>query len=392
MDKMDDIPEDTTEVLVYGFDVASFEIMEDLIKPNQPLSEILVNHNISFSTINQLANQAKDIFDVRKIRAGNKYSLIFDKKTKDKLAYFVYEQNPIEYIVFALNDSLSVYKGQKEVETVVRESAGNIETSLYMSMIENGDSPVLIDKLTDIFAWQIDFFTIQKNDKFKVIYEEQLVDGKSVGIGKVKGAWFEHMGESNYAIYFEKDSTSGYYDLEGNSMRKAFLKAPLKYSRISSRYTPRRFHPVLKTMKAHLGTDYAAAPGTPIYSVGDGTIIEAQYSKYNGNYVKVKHNGTYTTQYLHMSRIASGIRSGKRVQQGEVIGYVGSTGLATGPHLCFRFWKNGVQVDPFSLKMPPSKALEEHYLGDYQKLQKEVKAQLDNIAIPDLPNHLAMAE
>jgi murein DD-endopeptidase MepM/ murein hydrolase activator NlpD len=238
---------------------------------------------------------------------------------------------------------------------------------------------MLASELSEIYAWSIDFYRIQKNDAFKVVFEERFVDGVSVGIGEIKYAYFKHRKEDNYAIWFEQDQIGDYYDQDNRSLRKAFLKAPLKFSRISSRYTKKRFHPVQKRFKAHLGTDYAAPTGTPIRTVADGTVIAAKYSKYNGNYVKVKHNGTYTTQYLHMSKIKSGIRKGKRVRQGDVIGYVGATGLATGPHLCYRFWKNGKQVDPYKQKMPASKPISKGNTEKYNEIKKRVIKELDDI-------------
>jgi len=190
------------------------------------------------------------------------------------------------------------------------------------------------------------------------VYEDKSVEGKSIGVGRILAAEFVHFGKPIYSFYFEQDSIGDYFDDEGNSLRKAFLKSPLKFSKISSRYNLNRFHPVQKRFKAHLGTDYAAPQGTPIFTIGNGVVVEAKFSQFNGNYVKIKHNGTYTTQYLHMSKIASGMKPGRRVTQGEVIGYVGSTGLATGPHVCFRFWKNGKQVDHLREDFPTAEPVE----------------------------------
>ena len=223
-------------------------------------------------------------------------------------------------------------------------------------------------------------------DKYIVIFEEELVDGKLIGIKKIVAAEFFHRNEKFYAINFITGNKDDYYDENGNSLRKAFLKAPIKYSRISSRFTYRRLHPVRKVYKAHLGTDYVAPRGTPIHSVGDGVIVAAAYTSANGRYVKVKHNGTYTTQYLHMSKIASGIRSGVTVKQGQVIGYVGHSGLATGDHVCFRFWKNNRQVDPFKEKIPPSKPLANKYMNDFNIYKDVIIATLNNLAFDELNN------
>jgi murein DD-endopeptidase MepM/ murein hydrolase activator NlpD len=237
--------------------------------------------------------------------------------------------------------------------------------------------------LVDVYAWQIDFFRIQKGDWFKVIYEEKLVDGQPVGVGKILAVQFKHEGRQFQAYYFDQGSGTDYFDEEGNSLRKAFLKAPLNFTRISSRYTPRRFHPVQKRWKAHLGTDYAAPTGTPIQTVGDGVVVEAGYNSGNGNYVKVKHNGTYTTQYLHMSRIAKGMRKGAHVKQGQTIGFVGSTGLATGPHLCFRFWKNGKQVDALKVEIPPSEPIESEHLDTFNQVKERYAQRLATIELAE---------
>lgn len=363
--------------LLYGIPVDSMLVIDDVIKPNQNLSEILSQYNVSFAAIDKLAKMSKDIFDVRKIKAHQKYTLICNTDSLRTAQCFVYEPNDVEYVVFHLQDSLSIVKKQREVDVVEQHITGKITTNLSDAMLESDASPMLVNRFVDIYAWQIDFFRLQKGDKFKIIFEEERVGEKVVGYGKIMGAYFEHMGEPFYAVHFDQGSGVDYFDTEGNSLRKAFLRDPLEYTRISSRYSPRRFHPVQKRWKAHLGTDYAAPTGTPIRSVGGGVVVEARYSRYNGNYVKIKHNHTYTTQYLHMSGIASGIRKGKRVEQGQTIGYVGSTGLATGPHLCYRFWKNGRQVDALKVDIPPSEPIKDDYANAYEEVKNDIVEQLD---------------
>jgi murein DD-endopeptidase MepM/ murein hydrolase activator NlpD len=242
---------------------------------------------------------------------------------------------------------------------------------------------VLANRLADIYAWTIDFYRIQAGDRFRVLYTENMVDGESVGIDSIQAASFRFRGMEFLAFHYDQDSLGSYYDENGNSLQKAFLQAPLNYTRISSRFSRRRFHPVQKRYKAHLGTDYAAPTGTPIRTTGDGVVIAAGYTRGNGNYVKVRHNSIYTTQYLHMSRFASGIRSGAAVKQGQVIGYVGATGLATGPHLCYRFWKNGEQVDPFQEELPPAFPIQEDHQEAYQQLIEKRKKQLEAIPYPE---------
>lgn len=367
---------------LYGIQIDSFEVKKEKVKRHQNLSEILNPRNVDFKTIDQLAKKSKKIFDVRKIKTGNSYTLLCERDSNFSAKYMIYEKNPIEYVVFDLRDSVNIYESKKPVDTVRKTLTGVIYNSLYMTILENEGNIQLVNELAEMYAWQIDFFRIQKNDKFKVIYEELYVDGRSVGLHNILAAQFEHFGEDFSAYYFFQDADHDYFDDNGESLRKAFLKAPLKYSRISSKYTLRRFHPVQKRYKSHLGTDYAAPRGTPIYAVGDGVITDARYRRYNGNYVKIRHNSTYTTQYLHMHKIKSGIKPGKTVKQGDVIGYVGSTGLANGPHCCFRFWKNGVQVNPFKQKIPPSKPVAEVNMEAFRKVQKKYKKQLDKLEYP----------
>jgi murein DD-endopeptidase MepM/ murein hydrolase activator NlpD len=234
--------------------------------------------------------------------------------------------------------------------------------------------------LVNIYAWSIDFFRIQKGDAFSVIYEEEYVDDTTyVGLKRVLGANLIHSGNDYYSFQYENElGFDDYYDEEGRSLRKTFLRAPLNFTRISSRYSGRRFHPVQKRWKAHLGTDYAAPTGTPIMTTADGEISAASYTSGNGNYVKVRHNSTYSTQYLHMSKIKPGIKPGVRVKQGDVIGYVGSTGLATGPHVCYRFWVNGKQVDPYKQKLPEAKSLDSTRLAAFKEYSEKLIQELGN--------------
>ena len=312
---------------------------------------------------------------------GKNYKIFYQEDSFQRVEAFIYEIDAANYVVYHLADSIHIYRERKEVEIRIRTASGIIHSSLWNTMVHNGIDQGVTMELSEIYAWAIDFYRIQKGDWFKVIYEEKYVEGEKVGIGKVVGAKFNHFSEDYYAIFFEQGEASDYFDENTKSLRKAFLKAPLKYSRISSKFSRRRFHPVQKRYKAHLGTDYAAPKGTPIMSTGNGTIVKAGYSRGNGNYVKVKHNSVYATQYLHMTKIKSGIRNGVRVKQGDVIGYVGSTGLATGPHVCYRFWKNGQQVDALKLKLPASLPIDKKYLEAYKKVRDNIKKQLEEIQV-----------
>lgn len=360
-------------------------MFQDEILQNQSLSEILLKFGVSYAEIDQIAKKSKVVFDVRKFNSGKNYLVFCSDDSVQKAQYFVYEQDAANYIIYGLMDPFPIDKGRKEVEIEIKMASGIINSSLWQTTIDNGINPNVPLKLSEIYAWAVDFYRIQKGDMFKLIYEEKVVEGKTIGIGEVKAAYFKHYGEDYYAVYFEQGDAADYFDENAKSLRKAFLKAPLKYSRISSRFSMKRFHPVQKRYKAHLGTDYAAPRGTPIMSTGDGKVVKSGYTKGNGNYVKVKHNSVYSTQYLHMQKIKTGIRKGKRVRQGDVLGYVGSTGLATGPHVCYRFWKNGRQVDALKIKIPPSLPVDKKYRAAYLKLKDTMVAKLDSITVNENP-------
>jgi murein DD-endopeptidase MepM/ murein hydrolase activator NlpD len=373
----------------YGLPIDSFVMVEGEVGKNQFLADILLPHQVAYNLIERMA-QDIDLFDFRRMRAGNPYTVLLGADSTAK--YFVYEENKVDYLVWSFEgDSVAGYRGSKPVERRISEVAGIITNSLYQSLVDGGASAELAVKLADIYAWSIDFYKIQQGDRFKVVYGERFVDNESVGVDSIYAASFDYRGRAFEAYRFDQNGKTGYFDREGNSLKRAFLQAPLNYSRISSRYSQRRFHPVQKRYKAHLGTDYAAPTGTPIHSTGDGVVIAAAYTSGNGNYVKIKHNETYTTQYLHMSKFAAGMRAGKAVKQGDVIGYVGSTGLATGPHCCYRFWKNGQQVDPFMEKMPASFPIEDKNKAAFRQVQEKWTQALEGIPYPEAPE-LPVAE
>lgn len=369
--------------VVNGIVSDSLILYEGTIKKNQSLSEILLKFDVSYGQIDQLAKKSRDVFDVRKLMVGKNYKIFYREDSAQHVEAFIYEIDAANYVVYHITDSIHIYRERKEVEIRIRTASGVITSSLWNTMVDNKIDQKITMELSEIYAWAIDFYRIQKGDWFKVIYEEKYVDDEKIGIGRVLGAKFNHFNEDYYAIFFEQGEASDYFDENTKSLRKAFLKAPLKYSRISSRFSRRRFHPVQKRYKAHLGTDYAAPKGTPIMSTGNGTIEKAGYSRGNGNFVKVKHNSVYATQYLHMTKIKSGIRKGVRVKQGDIIGYVGSTGLATGPHVCYRFWKNGQQVDALKLKLPASLPIDKKYLEEYKRLRNKIKRQLEEIPVEE---------
>lgn len=375
-------------IVEYGLSHDKFKIIKAEFKPNESLGAILFNYHISYSQIDELVKKAGKIFNFKNFSFGKEYTLFCSKDSLQKAQCFVYETSPTEYVLFDFRNGVNVYKKEKESEKRIETTAAVIEGSLYETLDKLNLNSSLATKLADIYAWTINFYKIQKGDNFKIVYEQTYVDGELVDVGRILAAEFNHNNETFYAIYYDanNDGKGSYYDEKGNGMKKAFLKSPLKFSRISSPFSLKRFHPVQKINKPHLGTDYAAASGTPIMSVADGTVLEAQFKTYNGNYVKVKHNQTYTTQYLHMSKIAKGMKPGAKVKQGDVIGYVGSTGLATGPHLCFRFWKNGKQVDPLKEKLPMSQPIDSKYKAQYDKVKDSMMLKLKNEKSFKAPN------
>jgi murein DD-endopeptidase MepM/ murein hydrolase activator NlpD len=365
----------------FDLPVDSFTIIEKTIERNEFLGNILELYQVEEPTIALLGVKSKGVFDIRNIRAGNQYTVFCTKDSLQKALYFVYQPNAIDYVVYDLRDSIRIYTGKREVTTKVLTASGKIESSLYETFKKAGADPGLAMKLADIYAWSIDFYSIHEGDWFKIVYEQQYIKEEPVELGTIRSAVFSHDGEPFYAFHFQSDSTQAgeYYDEQGKTLRRFFLKAPLKFSHITSRFTMRRFHPVQKRWKAHLGTDYAAHTGTPIIATGNGVVIESQFSRFNGNYVKIRHNNTYTTQYLHMSRRAA--KQGQHVRQGQVIGYVGSTGLATGPHVCYRFWKNNKQVDPLTQKFPSAEPISQSDLPVFDQYKQVQRQQLEAIKI-----------
>jgi murein DD-endopeptidase MepM/ murein hydrolase activator NlpD len=338
--------------LLYGIPADSFDIENGHIKKNEFLSEILLRHGVPGKDLDFVIKKYKDVLDVRDIRAGANYSLFCQKDSTARARYLVYEHSQSTCFIFSFCDSLSITPFHKGIESVIKYSSGTIVTSMWDAMISGGMHPSLAVELSDIFAWTVDFFGLQKGDRFKVIYEEQFIDGKSIGTERVYGAEFTRSGVTVTAIPFIQNDKESYYDCDGNSLRKAFLKAPLQFARISSRFSSGRMHPILRIVRAHYGVDYAAPLGTPVVTIGDGTVTSVSTDAANGNIVRIQHNSIYSTAYLHLSRFGPGIKNGVSVKQGDVIGYVGSSGLSTGPHLDFRFFKSGYAVDPLRVEAP----------------------------------------
>ncbi len=360
----------------YGIPVDSFRIETGTIQKGATLGGLLNKLGASPRNIREITLLNKKIFDPRDIRPGKQYMAFYGLATAPNdtmvvdttLCYFVYEKSITESVVFDLRDSLHIDKQEKEITTIARESEITITSSLWNACIDADANPQLALELSDIYAWTVDFFALQANDHFHVYYEEKRVDSIFVGIGQVYAAAYLSGGDTLKAYYYEYgDGKRGYYDETGKNLRKTFLKAPLNYRRISSGFTYARKHPIYKTVRPHTGVDYAAPAGTPVVALGDGVVTMKAYKGGGGNTVKIRHNSTYTTGYLHLSRYAKGLAVGKRVSQGQVIGYVGSTGASTGPHLDFRVWKNGSPVNPLKLESPSADPVPENQMTDFRE-------------------------
>jgi len=364
----------------FGICIDSFNVENTKVKRNENLSELLLRKGISYSTIDKIDKISKPIFDARKIRKNQPCYYFCNKDSLKELKYFIYKIDQVEYVVYNFKDSLSVYTGELPVTNKIKTASGIISNSLWACMEKNDINPILALQLSEIYQWTIDFFAIKKGDKFRILYEESYIEGKPVAISNIYACEFQNMGENNYAFLFTQDSIPDYFDEKGNSLKKAFLKAPLKFSRISSHFTHHRYHPILRITRPHLGVDYAAAKGTPVHSIGDGIITRKGYQKGGGgNYMYIKHNSVYTTSYMHLNNYARGIHTGVRVHQGQLIGYVGMTGLATGPHLDFRVYKNGAPMDPLKVKSPPVKPISKNNMTSFLSLKDSLTTELNKI-------------
>lgn len=383
------IPE--KEIYEYGYRLNDFKVVNDTIKSGQSFGEILDNNHISYPKVLEIAKASKKVFDVRRIKAGVPYTILAHKECEDAQV-FIYKHSKVRYTVVDFQDTIKAYNDEKPVKVVEKQASGVITQSLSQAMEEQGLSNYIAFNMSDIYAWTVDFFRLQPNDKFKLIYEELYVDDTvSVGYGDIKAAYFEHNGKPFYSFRYAPDSKGKlpeYFDDESNSLRRQFLKSPVKYSRISSKYNlKRRIAFYGYRIKPHLGTDFAAPVGTPIMSTASGRVVASRYKGGNGNYVKIKHNSTYSTQYLHMSRRK--VKVGDYVKQGDIIGYVGMTGNTSGPHVCYRFWKNGKQVDPLKQRMRMSSPIKKSLKKNYLSYIEPLKSALDSIDYPEYADYYA---
>ena len=366
----------------YGLPIEYFAIAYDTVAPHQTLAELLMEHGLTASKVYALTSNCPDtVFDVRKVRAGQPCLMLSEKDSVATPRYFVYEVNAKEYAVFDLSAN-KVARGAHPSEWRERTCGGVVESSLWNAMITCDASPQLAVLLSQIFGWTIDFFGIQKGDEFRLIYEQEYVEDRPIGNFHICAASFCASDSLYYAIPFVQDDEELYYNEKGHSLEGAFLKAPLDYYRISSRFTNSRYHPVLKRYRAHHGVDYAAPVGTPVYAIGSGKVIAKGFqANGGGNYVKIRHNSTYTTTYMHLSRFAKGLNVGDMVAQKEVIGYVGSTGLSTGPHLDFRVYENNKPVNPLTIKSQPKKPISEENISAFKVVCDSLIQRMDTIQI-----------
>lgn len=345
---------------LYGICIDSLDVKLDTIKKNQYLSEIMKKQNVDYGTIVHIERNHKDVFDIRKIKPGHKHTFLLSRDSLATPLFWIYEIDKINFVVFSLTDSLTAWRDEKTVDIKTEQIEGVINTSLWNAIKDaNGDANLTME-LSDIYSWTVDFFGIQPGDTFKVVYENRYIHDECIGMGKILACYLNNAGSKHYAYYFEQNGNGQYFDENGANLRKAFLKAPLNYRRISSTFSNARRHPVTKVVRPHHGVDYAAPTGTPVVTVGDGTVIEKGWDKKGGgNYLKIRHNSTYTTTYMHLNGFAKGIQKGSKVKQGDLIGYVGSTGISTGPHLDFRLNKNGTYINPLTFNPPSAEPVSE---------------------------------
>ena len=382
------IVEKPADIYEFGFNLSDYVVKRDTVKAGESFGQILERNKIGYPKIFHIAEKAKETYNIaRFFQQGKPYTLLCAKDSLELPESFIYQPSREEYVVINFKDSIHAYKKTKPIKYVAKTATGVITSSISETLEEQGLSPRLAFKMADeIYAWTIDFRRLQKGDRFKVIYTDKYIDDSIyIGVDNIKAAYFEHNKEPFYAFEYETDSVKGiidYFNDEAKNLRRAFLKAPVKFSRISSRYNLRRRIAVYGyKVRAHRGTDFAAPIGTSIRATADGTVTKSSYTRGNGKYVKIRHNATYETQYLHMSKRL--VKVGQFVKQGDVIGKVGMTGNTGGPHVCYRFWKNGRQVDPFRQKLPEAKPISDSLKVKYLDFIKPIKIQLDSIKFDD---------
>jgi murein DD-endopeptidase MepM/ murein hydrolase activator NlpD len=370
--------ENEAHIYAYGICIDSLDVTEYVITPGKNPSIIFSGLGFSPGMVDSLNKSIGNVLDPRKLRAGMTYSTITSPDSIADIKYVVFSKSQTDFSIIDLTgDTIHTYEYCKEVSLHRKYLEGTITTSLWKNIQQSGNDPLLALKISDILAWQVDFFDVKEGDSYRVMYNVAYIDDTTeLFISSIEGLVFTHQGKAFTAIPFQQDSITNYYDEDGNSLRKSFLKAPLDFFRITSRFTNARFHPILKYYRAHHGVDYAAPTGTPVKSIGAGTVIAKGYEGGGGNYLKIRHNSVYTTSYMHLSRFGKGINTGSFVNQGDIIGYVGSTGLSTGPHLDFRVYKNGEPVNPLTMESPPGEPVQPALRDSFEIVKRNVLAEM----------------
>lgn len=393
--------------ILYGINADDYRTETGEVGTGETMGKILSAYGVSAGTVDRLDRAAREVFPLRNIRAGHRYTVFIheDSLNTPHVDHLVYESSVTDYVVFSLGDSIAIRRDTKPSTIRRTKRSATINSSLWGAIMEERLPYALAAELEDIYQWTVDFFGIQKGDSFTVIYDERFIDDTvSVGIGRIWGARFTQGDKEYYAIPFRQDGRIQYWEADGASLRKQMLKAPLKYSRISSKFTYARKHPIYKVYRPHTGVDYAAPKGTPVHAVADGVVVYKGWAGGGGNTLKIKHPGALQTGYMHLSGYAKGIAQGVRVKQGQLIGYVGSTGASTGPHLDYRVWKNGTPIDPLKIPQEPAEPIAQESRRAFEFVRDRIVAelngevpdgeritQLDSLVIPAAPDTAAPA-
>lgn len=362
----------------YGFDLAPFQVHKDIVQEGQGMLDVLMAYNVPMSKISEIQTLAEPVMDMEGLENRSRLTVL-TSKSSNETDLIIYEPDKFEYTVFDLRDSLQVYRVERDIDIRLTSASAIIDSALWKTVLDKNLHYDLIGKMEQALQWSVDFYHLAPGDRFKLVFENVYADGEPAEIRDLKAIYFQTQNEAFEAYFYKNGQEEGFFDEQARPMKRGFLQSPVKYARISSPFNMNRKHPVLQKVKPHLGTDYAAPEGTPILAVADGEVTKAEFKKNNGNYVKLRHDKVYETQYLHMSKFAPGIRPGVKVKQGDIIGLVGSTGLASGPHVCYRFWKNGKQVDHRAEKLPAPKPLPSGMANQFFGMKDSLEAKLASI-------------
>ncbi|MCQ2168018.1 MAG: peptidoglycan DD-metalloendopeptidase family protein [Bacteroidales bacterium] len=371
------------EPSIYGFFTEDFQIDSSSVKEGETFSKLVNRLGMTNADGYRLTKLCDTVFDVRKLRAGNRFEAFYSTDSLHTLEYIVYHNNMVRSTVFHCNDSLFVKNVDKPTVQEKRFADVIIRESLWNDMIKAGASPLLIAELADIYQWSVNFFGLQEEDRFRIFFTQTLCEGEVFKVDTIHFCLFNSGKHEVAAMRYDIGKGTTYWGKDGASLKRMFLKAPLKYNRISSRFTYARKHPITGKVKPHTAVDYAAPKGTPVHAIGEGKVSACGWDPSGGgNRIRIKHPQGYESCYMHLSGFAKGIRTGSLVHQGDLIGYVGSTGHSTGPHLDFRIWKNGKPLDPLKLDSPSAEPLEKKYLEEFNRQYDCYMKQLDSLSTP----------